>query len=137
MGKDFSNKNLQKASFQNEDLAGANFENSDLRGADFTGADLSGARFKKTKTGILPLNVGLTFIVSLAISLLSGYIAMLAGHTLQLMLDSPDPKVRTSGFVSIVVIVVFMLYFWWKGGVAAISHLVTSVMGIALIIGLA
>src|SRR5687768_2069778 len=93
MARDFSNKNLQKASFLNEDLSGANFENSDLRGADFTGANLCGARFKKTKTGILPLHVLITFIVSLAISLLSGYIAMLAGHTLQLMLDSTDPKV--------------------------------------------
>lgn len=135
MSKDFSNQNLQKASFLNEDLAGANFKNSDLRGADFTGSNLTGARFNEAKIGIVPLHVGLIFFVSLAVSLFSGYIAMLAGTTVQLMLHSSDSKERFVGVLTIIIIVVFIAYFWWKGGTAALRNLVIPIMAAALFVG--
>ena len=59
MVKDFSNKNLQRASFVNEDLSYASFANSDLRGADFSGADLTGANFTQVRAGIAPLTARL------------------------------------------------------------------------------
>ena len=52
MPKDYSKKNLQKASFKNENLSYALFSSSDLRGADFSGSDLTGADFTHVRTGL-------------------------------------------------------------------------------------
>src|SRR6478609_5272747 len=110
MGRVYSNKNLQNASFENEDLSYANFSNSDLRGANFTGANLTGAQFTGARTGITPLNVILIFIAALIVSLFSGYLAMLAGQTVREMLASEDQKIRSSGIAAIVTIVLFIVY---------------------------
>jgi len=136
MDKDQSNKNLQKASFQNEDLSNSNFSGSDLRGADFTGANLTGADFTRAKTGITPTNAGLLFLAALVVSLLSGYFAMLAGRTLQQMLDSQDVHIRTAAIIEIVLIVIFILFSWWKGVGNAIMKLVLPVAFIAILAGL-
>src|SRR3954471_18736161 len=110
MPENYSNKNLQKVSFQNRDLVNATFKDSDLRGTDFSGADLTGVDFTNIKTGITPLNTALIFVSALIISLLSGYVAMLTGRTVQTMLASSDKNVRISGIVSLVVLLVFILY---------------------------
>ena len=83
MFRDYSKKNLQKASFRNADLSYAHFSHSDLRGTDFSGSNLTGADFSNARTGITPLNTALIFIVALIISALSGYVATLAGSTVQ------------------------------------------------------
>src|SRR5688572_29635049 len=94
MTRDYSNQNLQKTNFKNEDLKHVLFYGTDLRGADFSGADLSGASFVNVRTGIAPLNILLIFIAALIVSVFSGYIAMLAGTTIQTMLASIDWEMR-------------------------------------------
>ena len=136
MAKDYSNKNLQKASFKNEDLSYASFTNSDLRGVDFTGADLTGANFTHVSTGITPINTILIFIAALIVSLISGYFAMLAGTTIQGMLASNDPNIRKVGIATIVIIVLFIGYAWWKGTGRAIKNLIIPVALLAAVLGL-
>jgi len=135
MTVDYSKKNLQKSSFKNENLVRTSFAGSDLRGADFSGADLSGANLSKVKTGITPLNTSLIFIVALVVSLLSGYVAMLAGTTIQNMLNSVDSKVRTAGIVSIILVVVFIAYYYWKGGRTVIRNFLIPAILISVVLG--
>jgi hypothetical protein len=96
-------KNLQKASFKNEDLSNSGFSGSDLRGADFSGSNLRGADFTNARTGITSTTVILLFFGALTISLLSGYIAMLAGRTIQVMMASKDSNVKSRGNYSALV----------------------------------
>ena len=135
MTKEYSNKNLQKASFKNEDLSNASFVDSDLRGADFTNANLIGANFTHSRTGITPLNTIIILFIALMVSLLSGYVAALTGQTVQNMFASEDPNIRTAGIVTIVIILLFILYYYWKGGGNAISHLILPVVILAGVIG--
>ena len=135
MAKEYSNKNLQKASFKNEDLSNSNFSGSDLRGADFSGANLTGADFTNSRTGIIPLNTIIILFAALLVSILSGYLAMLTGNTVQIMLASKDSKIRTAGIATIVIILLFILYYYWKGGGKAISHLIIPAVILALVIG--
>src|SRR3954466_815349 len=96
MPKDFSKKNLQKASFRSEDLSNFRFTDSDIRGADFSGSNLTGADFTHVRTVITPLNTVLIFIGALMVSLISGYVAMLTGHTVQVMLASNHQNIRNA-----------------------------------------
>ena len=136
MTKDYSNKNLQKASFRNEDLSYASFTNSDLRGADFSGADLTGARFTHVRTGITPLNAILIFIAALIVSLISGYFAMLAGTTVHGMLASKDPNIRNAGIATIVITILFIFYAWRRGAGKAIKNLIIPLTLVAAVIGI-
>jgi len=133
---EYSNRNLQKASFKDEDFSNTNFSGSDLRGASFKGSDLRGADFTNVRTGIPPMIVVWLFVVSLAVSLVSGYIAMLTGRTIQTMLKSGDPYLGAAGMIAIVLSVLFIAYAWWKGGGAAIRNLIIPASIVALIIGL-
>ena len=133
---EYSNKNLQKATFKNEDLRNISFSGSDLRGADFTGSNLSGADLANARTGLTSMTVILLFIGALAVSLLSGYIAMLAGRTVQLMIASKDSNVRTAAIICAVIIVVFILYSYFKGINNAIKNLVLPIVALAVLIGL-
>jgi uncharacterized protein YjbI with pentapeptide repeats len=135
MNKDQSNKDLKNASFRNADLSNANFSGSDLRGADFTGSNLSGADLMNTKIGITPVRTTIIFIMAIIVSALSGYLAMLAGQTTQLMLASEDKNVRASGILSVVVTLIFILYYFWKGGSKAIRHLVIPVLVLVILTG--
>jgi len=135
MNKDQSNKDLKNASFRNVDLSNANFSGSDLRGADFTGSNLSGADLMNTKIGITPGRTTIIFIMAIIISALSGYLAMLAGQTTQLMLASEDKNIRISGILSVVITLIFILYIFWKGGSKAIWHFVLPVLALVIIIG--
>ena len=136
MTKQYSNKNLQKASFKNEDLSNASFADSDLRGADFSGANLTNANFTKVKTGIPLLNTGLLFLAALIASLLAGYIAMLTGRTVQGMLASTDQRVKYAAYLSIALDLLFIIYAWWKGVNSAIKNLVLPVVIYALLLGI-
>ena len=136
MEKDYSNKNLQKASFKNEDLSYASFSNSDLRGVDFSGANLTGANFTHVKTGITPQNTILIFVAALIVSLISGYFAMLAGHIVHEMLISQDPKVRNAGIAMIVITILFILYAWRRGTGKAIKNLIIPFTLLAAVIGI-
>ena len=135
MEKDFSHKNLKGASFKNEDLSHARFADSDLRGADFSGSNLNGADFTHVKTGITPGKMILIFLSALIVSAFSGYIAMLAGQTIQGMLDSKERNMRATGITTIVIALLFIGYSWWKGVGHAIRQLVIPAAIAALVIG--
>lgn len=135
MEKDFSHKNLQGASFRNKDLSHARFADSDLRGADFTGSNLNGADFTHVKTGITPGKMVLIFLAALIVSALSGYIAMLAGQTVQSMLDSKEGKMRIAGITTLVIVFLFIGYSWWKGVGQAIKQLIIPTIIAAFVIG--
>jgi len=132
---EYGHQNFQNASFKNEDLTNAQFTDSDLRGADFTGADLSGAIFKHVKTGIASRNVIWLFLAALAVSMLSGFFAMLIGQVVQVMLASNDDKIRIAGICAIVMIFVFIAYAIWRGGSNAIRHLILPAITLALLTG--
>jgi uncharacterized protein YjbI with pentapeptide repeats len=134
--RDYSKQHLQKASFTNQDLSHVSFADSDLRGADFTGADLSNADFSQAKTGIPVLEKAMIFIGALAVSLLSGYVAMLAGSTVQSMLKSDDSRVRISGIIASVTILLFIALAVWKGGRNAIRHLGIPIVVVSISISL-
>jgi len=135
-GIDYSYQNLQNTSFENEDLRYARFENADLRGANFTGSNLAGADFSNAKTGLVPKNTILIFLVTLAISALSGYIAMLAGNTVQFMLTSKDTNIRYAGMLTILITVSFIVYAYLKGTGAAFMNLIMPFIVAAILVGL-
>ena len=136
MPKDYSHQNLQGISFRDKNLSYASFLESDIRGADFTGSDLTGANFTQVRTGITPLNKVFIFIVALAISAFSGYIAMLAGTTVQGMIASDDKNMKIAGISTIVIVLLFMAYAYWKGGGHAIRTFVLPLVLVAVLVGL-
>jgi hypothetical protein len=136
MAKNQSRKDLQKTSYQNQVLANANFSNSDLRGADFSGADLTGADFTNVRTGITVAGAILIFFIALGVSLLSGYVAMLAGRTVQTMLASKDQYQRIAGIITIVIVLLFIIYYYLRGGTNAIRHLTLPVVIAAATLGI-
>ena len=135
MAKDYSRKNLRNTNFKGEDLSYARFSDSDLRGSDFSGANLTGAIFTRVRTGITPLNSVLLFTLALAVSLLSGYVAMLAGQTVQTMLKSHDFNMRLAGIVTSAITVLFIAYALWRGATNAITHLILPVVGLGIVVG--
>jgi len=122
--------------FRNQDLRNSNFSGSDLRGADFTGAQLDGVDFTNARTGITPVNTVLLFLAATVVSALSGYVSMLAGRTVQIMLASDDLKVRFAGIASGVLIIAFILFTIWKGGAKSITHLIIPVFIIEILLGI-
>jgi uncharacterized protein YjbI with pentapeptide repeats/Na+-transporting methylmalonyl-CoA/oxaloacetate decarboxylase gamma subunit len=136
MMKDYSNQDLQGCSFRNSDFSDAIFMGSDLRGADFSGCNLAGADFTKARTGIKSVHVALLFAAALGVSMFSGYMAMLAGHTIQQMLASKDPLIHAAGIATIVLTVLFILAFYLKGVGNTFFTLILPTCAIALAIGL-
>lgn len=134
---DYSNRNLRNATFVGEDLSYTNFSGSDLRGVDFSHANLTAADFTNVRTGIPPLRAILIFILSLLVSLLSGYVAMLAGATLEHMMASPDERIKAAGIATAIVSIVFIGFSYWKGVGFAIRELIIPAAGIAILVGLA
>jgi hypothetical protein len=135
MPRETSKRHAQKTSFKNEDLSYVCFYGDDLRGVDFSGADLSGATFINVRTGILPVNLILIFIFSLLISALSGYIAMLGGDAIQVMVLSNDAKMKGMGIGMIVIIILFIVYCYWKGGADAFKRLLIPIFFFSVIAG--
>jgi hypothetical protein len=133
---EYSNKNLQKVSFKNEDLSNTRFSGSDLRGADFSGSNLSGADFTNARTGITSMTVILLFFGALTVSLLSGYIAMLAGRTIQVMMASKDSNVRIAGIICAGIIILFIIYSYFRGVNNAIKNMVIPIVVLAVLIGI-
>ncbi len=132
---EYSNKDLQKSSFVNENLSNVDFSGSDLRGADFTDSDLSNANFSNARTGIPTVTSVLIFIAALAVSILSGFFAMLVGKTIRGMLASTDQNIRMAGIATIVFVFLFIAYAWWKGGKNAITHLLIPAAVLAMATG--
>lgn len=133
---DYSKKNLKNAIFIGEDLSYVNFSGSDLRGADFSDANLTGADLTNVRTGIAPVRAVLLFFLSLLVSLLSGYVAMLAGTVLERMIGSADERIKVAGIMSIIVTIAFIGLSYWKGVGVAIRQLIIPASGIAILVGL-
>jgi hypothetical protein len=77
----------------------------------------------------------LIFLCALLVSALSGYVAMLAGQTLQNMYHSDDANVRNAGVACSVVIILFIVLSTWKGVDHSFRFLVLPVIILALIVG--
>src|SRR4030095_5937105 len=132
---DRSEKDLQGKTFKEQDLSGADFSEADLRGADFSRAILKNADFSECKTGLKTFPAVLVFLFALVISLLSGYIAMLTGSTVQMMLKSADPNVVMGGYVTIGLMLIFIVLIILKGGGSALKLISISII-LALLVGL-
>jgi hypothetical protein len=78
----------------------------------------------------------LIFIAALIVSLISGYFAMLAGHTVHELLASKDQNARIVGYVTIVVTILFILYAWRKGTGRAIKIFIIPFALLAGVAGL-
>ena len=133
--KQYLDQNLQNASFVNEDLRYSHFSNCDLRGADFTGANLFGAEFSNIKTGVTPVNTYLFFFAAIVVSAFSGYIAMVAGTTVQRMLTSEDIYMRISGMITLVIAIGTLIVYYWKGGTSVFRMFLIPALIIAAVIG--
>ena len=134
MADDYSNKNLQNASLKGKDFSLANFSGSDLRGADLGGSNFAGADFSNVRTGFTLANVLMFFVIALAISLLSGYVAAKLGLVIKSMLSDEDEKVKIAGYITIGLIILFLSYAVWKGGQKTVTNLIIPIIIIALVI---
>jgi hypothetical protein len=133
---DYSGKNLQGKSFKGENLQHINFIGADLRGANFSDANLKGADFSKSKTGMQLYSKILVFLMALVVSLFSGYIAMLAGTTVQSLLKSTDPNYKIAGYVTIAFFAIFIGVAIWKGVFKAFLNVYFIIIALALVSGL-
>jgi uncharacterized protein YjbI with pentapeptide repeats len=135
MSVDYSQRDLQGKRFKSKDLHGSDFSGADLRGADFSFADLHGARFKNAKQGIRPRSKVYVFVFALVLSLLSGYIAMLAGTTVQGMVRSTDWRLEASGYILVFFFVIFTGAALWKGLNIAITRVLIALIAITIVLG--
>lgn len=133
---DYSNQNLQGKSFRGADLQNINFSGADLRSADFSNANLHGADLSRSKTGMMLRSKILVFIIALVVSLFSGYIAMLAGTTIQLMLKSNDSNFHIAAWVTIAFFAIFIGVAIWKGVFNAILKVYIVLIALAAAAGL-
>jgi hypothetical protein len=131
---EYKGQNFQGVSFKGQDLQNADFSGSDLRGADFTETKLSGANLSNTKTGLRIFSFVLIFIFALLVSLLSGYIAMLTGMTVQTLLKSTEENLKLAGYITSGLFIVFIVVAILKGGNFTLK-IVFPVIFLALIVG--
>jgi hypothetical protein len=136
MAADYSGQDLKGKRFQSRDLENADFTGADIRGVDFSFSHLSGSRFVKAKTGITVLSKVLLFMITLVLSLASGYIAMLAGKTVQVLLKSSDILLRTSGYIITGFFLLFTIIAMWKGLFKTINTLLLAMIIITITMGL-
>ena len=119
MTQDFSSKNLRGCCFKGQDLTKANFCNADIRGADFSNAILKNTNFSHAKAGLQRRWTTTLFIISLILSVLSGFIAAWAGmYAGSKLVDSQlTISARVSGII--LVFVVFCLITAIRQGIGA------------------
>lgn len=133
---DYSGKNLQGIQFRGQNLQNVDFTGADLRGADFSFANLAGAHFSKSKPGLRTSSKVLIFVFSLLVSLLSGYIAMLAGTTVQKLIYSTDWRLQVAGFLTMLFFLIFTASALFKGLDKAISKVLVVIIAVTIVLGL-
>jgi len=133
---DYSGKNLQGRRFKGEDLHNVNFSGADLRGTDFSFANLNGAQFSGVKPGIRTRSKIYLFLFALLLSFLSGYMAMLAGSTVQKMVRSDDWRLEVSGYILFGFFLIFTATALWKGLDTAISKVLIALIVITILLGI-
>jgi hypothetical protein len=125
-------KKLTGKSFKVQNLVNADFSGTDLRGADFTGSVLANANFSNSKTGLKTSSTVLVFIFALVVSLLSGYLAMLAGATIQLLINSGQRSLIDAGYITSGLILFFIVFTILKGGKNILLYIAfTIIMALA------
>ena len=133
---DYSGKNLQGQSFKDQNFKNANFSGADLRGANFSNANLENADFSKAITGMKIQHSILLFLISLLISLLSGYIATLVGITVKSMILSAETTMQISGYLTLGYFTVFIGFAFWKGLFKAIKKVFLIMILLSVLLGL-
>lgn len=122
-------------SYRGQDLDGADFRSADIRGFDFSGASLRGADLRGARAGRPALSNLLAVASALAVSVLLGAAAGLAGRILQRMVGSDDPGVRVVGVLIAASLAVIMVSSLWKGIAYAVRHTLPPIAAIAVIGG--
>jgi uncharacterized protein YjbI with pentapeptide repeats len=131
----YAGQDLQGKHFGGEDLHGVDFTGSDLRGADFASANLRDSHFSNAQFGLKTSSKILLFVFSLALSLASGYIAMLSGTTVQKLIQSEDWKLQMSGDLTVLFFLIFTIVALWKGLDQAITKILLALITITAILG--
>jgi hypothetical protein len=135
MKLNYSHENLRGKNFNAITLHNASFRGADLRGADFSSAKLVGADFSQSKSGIQSHFQALLFFLAFFVACFSGYLAMLAGSTVQLLLKSGNPNERIGGYITCLLFVVFAAFAVWKGLFNAINKLLVIMIASAVALG--
>jgi uncharacterized protein YjbI with pentapeptide repeats len=135
MKLNYSNEDLRGKRFNAITLYNASFRGADLRGADFTSAKLIGADFSQSKSGIQYHFQALLFVLGFLVACFSGYLAMLAGNTVQLLLKADNQNERIVGYITCLLFVVFAAFAVWKGLFTAINKLLVIMISSAVALG--
>ena len=130
---EITEKNLQGKDFKGQNLTDTDFSGADLRGADFTGAILKNANFSKCRTGLKTSTSVVVFLFALVVSLLSGYVAMIAGATFQFLINSPDQNLVIAGYILTGLILFFLILTLWKGGKLTLLVIALTIIAILLL----
>jgi uncharacterized protein YjbI with pentapeptide repeats len=133
MPQDFSGKNFQGYSFKGQNLTHANFSHADIRGADFTNAILKGANFSYTLAGLQPRRAIVLVIISLLLSVLSGFASAYAGAITGIAFYSPDPWSVFSAKAILITLFVFFLVTIRNGLVVALGAVSVAAIGLAAV----
>ncbi|MBE9220264.1 pentapeptide repeat-containing protein [Dolichospermum flos-aquae] len=133
MPPDYSGPNLRGRSFKGQNLTGANFSQADIRGVDFTNATLKGADFTGAKAGLQRRWVIGLLIITLLLSVLSGFLSILIGVLIAYIFNEKNSENVIAGIVSLVIVIVFCVVTIRKGLIAGAGSLaVAGTLAVAL-----
>ena len=109
---DFSGQNLRGRNFRGQDLTGANFSHADIRGANFSNAILKGANFTGAKAGLQRRWLIFQLIVSLLLSVIFNFVAVLFNGIIVAYFFTPDFIQSSTIFPGIAVVAMLVVVFY-------------------------
>lgn len=121
--RDFQGVDLKGQSFQGKNLTGADFSEADIRGVNFGNAVLTGTNFSRVRAGLQNRSLITLQILSLILSILSGFIAVFAGYWTVLNYSNANIFIPT---------VIIFLFFCLVAAIRGIG----SVSVVAVLIGI-
>lgn len=133
MDEDVTRENLRSRSFRGPDPSGSVFYANDLHGADFGGVNLRGDDLSGARTGMRARWQLLAALIALATAIAIGAAAGFGGAWLDLLLQSPQPRLRWLGVFLSFELALFLLLFVWKGFAVAIGRVVPFAVLSALV----
>jgi hypothetical protein len=118
---DYSGQNLRGRSFKGQNLTGANFSYADIRGTNFADANLMGANFSHAQAGLQPQQAIFLVIVSLLVSLMSGFISAFVSYRAAFILlpwniNNITIPGRVPGIILGLVLYVFLWHIIFRKG---------------------